>query len=885
MAYTNAVFYLDVVNGSDAARTTLTGVVFSNPSSTTVLGTYVSHGLVTGAVIDVTGCTQAYANSAWKITWVSADTFTLDDALWASFNGADVTGNAVPRGGMNFTDAWKSFTDGATAARIAPGDEIRIAKSPTPVSTEISGTFTNPPSVVQAAKTINSSTNATPIVVTLNSHGYATGDIVTIYNHATNLTANGTWSITKVDDNKFSLDNSVGVGAGSSGSCVLCHNRVIKMASALPVKTVTRCETAWTPSGSSSVSVGTSNYKEGDASFQFSKSSPSNSTLYAYLPVSGNFSDYNCLSCWIRVSTAIAATSTWSLWLCTNADGTGGVDEFRIPVLPQVNENVPITITKEGGGTLSASVASIALYSGTSAATTAGIMLDNIIATKTGNINLQSLVSKGISSEVESGTESWYPIKSISEDCTIISIDFYTSATAVDGLTSHGYGYYGAGGAGTVYYRQPSLGPISTTAKNWWTVNKSGSEGSLIKYYGGYNTSTMERDGDTWIDGSGSAAGYLGSIQLSSKSYIEIDHINIVRLYAGITITSSTNITVKNFSALAASVGISTIGDTQNSVFEKIWNLNNNAAGATISGPGLEITECVNCNNCTSGVNVSGVGNDINITNTCNSATQNLNISGSNNIIKIANASYGMYGIACSGPNNSFIVSNSVSYNTSYGFQLNGAENTWVYGGASSNNSLSGVYAYGNRNCFHNTSFSDSTPYTQPNVGNSTIANKDWYVSFENYGGTPGDHRLYFEGGTIVRQAVVYHSPSTGAWKLSPTNAVRLAYYPLSLVIGRIYCTADKLVTVKAWMCRDNTGLTMSLICSPYQLAGITPSASLSASMTAAAGTWDSDQENGEELTITFTPTESGVVEIKAQAYGGTTYNGYVSDMEITQAD
>src|SRR3990170_3604485 len=112
MSYTNAIFYLDYVSGSDTARTTLSGVVFSNPSADIVLGTKVGHGLVTGAVITVSGCTQAYANSAWKITRVDDDTFTLDTASWASFNGADVTGDAVPFGGMNWADAWRTITGG-----------------------------------------------------------------------------------------------------------------------------------------------------------------------------------------------------------------------------------------------------------------------------------------------------------------------------------------------------------------------------------------------------------------------------------------------------------------------------------------------------------------------------------------------------------------------------------------------------------------------------------------------------------------------------------------------------------------------------------------------------------------------------------------------------
>ena len=76
-------------------------------------------------------------------------------------------------------------------------------------------------------------------------------------------------------------------------------------------------------------------------------------------------------------------------------------------------------------------------------------------------------------------------------------------------------------------------------------------------------------------------------------------------------------------------------------------------------------------------------------------------------------------------------------------------------------------------------------------------------------------------------------------------------------------------------MRRDNTGLSMRLMCKGGQLAGIAND--VSSAMTAAADTW-------EEVTITFTPTVAGVVEILAEAWGGTTYSGWVDDMTISQA-
>jgi RNA polymerase subunit RPABC4/transcription elongation factor Spt4 len=72
--------------------------------------------------------------------------------------------------------------------------------------------------ILNASKTraITSSTDATPIVITAAAnHGLATGDRVTIMGHTTNVAANGTWTITKVADATFSLDGSVGSGAGA----------------------------------------------------------------------------------------------------------------------------------------------------------------------------------------------------------------------------------------------------------------------------------------------------------------------------------------------------------------------------------------------------------------------------------------------------------------------------------------------------------------------------------------------------------------------------------------------------------------------------------------------------------------------------------------------
>lgn len=85
----------------------------------------------------------------------------------------------------------------------------------------------HPEKLLDAAqiRAIASSTNASPIVVTSNSHGLQTGDRVTIISHATNTAANGTWTVTRVTANTFSLDGSVGNGiGGATGTFAKIYN-------------------------------------------------------------------------------------------------------------------------------------------------------------------------------------------------------------------------------------------------------------------------------------------------------------------------------------------------------------------------------------------------------------------------------------------------------------------------------------------------------------------------------------------------------------------------------------------------------------------------------------------------------------------------------------
>ncbi len=60
---------------------------------------------------------------------------------------------------------------------------------------------------------ITGATTASPIVITSAAHGLTTGAIVTVAGVLGNTAANGTFSITKVSGDTFSLDGSTGAGS------------------------------------------------------------------------------------------------------------------------------------------------------------------------------------------------------------------------------------------------------------------------------------------------------------------------------------------------------------------------------------------------------------------------------------------------------------------------------------------------------------------------------------------------------------------------------------------------------------------------------------------------------------------------------------------------
>lgn len=431
MSYTNAIFRLDPINGSDSARTPLTSVSFANNGSGGVRCTKVAHGLVTGAVVDVSATTNY--NGAWKITKIDNDNFDLDTASYVS---SQSSGTVTPRGGMNWADAWKTITSGPTTARAQAGDVIRISKSPDPVSLGINATFTDNSATITLAST------KTKTVCPCESN----------------------W-----------------IAATADLTCTLESNAAYRKQGSYCQKIV----------------FGT-NFTTGKA---------------AHFPLGSilDFSAYTAITFWLYSAGAYAA-NMFRIDLCSDTAGDVVVDSFTIATGTRAAKFIPLTISRDGGGSLGNSIQSIRLHC-LSDPGTATIYLDNFEACD-GGFGLTSLIGKN------DDVDQWWPIKSIVETAVTLEGNYLSKSSIASELV-------------TCYYRNPLLLTPGTAIG---AVQVNGTAPSPLTFTGGWNTSSDIRDGDTWIshqtlEGTGIASG---------KNYIKFERLYFTKTYQIFDATSTT---------------------------------------------------------------------------------------------------------------------------------------------------------------------------------------------------------------------------------------------------------------------------------------------------------------------------------------------------------
>ena len=823
-----ATLYLDFENGNDnyagtsfsllasgtngrITNTTFSSANASFPNDGSLIGQYLS--IFNGTIYAVYNITA----------WLSSTSLTI-----AALSGGTALANQTVDRQYYIGGRWKNITTGATAVRTMPGDTIRIMGSPAPTSLGQNGVWTS--SALQATKAITGASNASPISITCTSHGYSTGDTVVITGVNGNTNANGTWEITSTGANTFTLDGSAGNAAYTSGGTArLRNNTRVKLASAVTqnIASTGPGRAAWTASTNVTATLSPSNVKEHAASDYISIAGAFTTGKAAYwpLPSTLDLSSYQQISFWVVPGGGgfgSISAGALEIRLCSDTTGDTAVDTLSIPLINGASRQHAITINK--GSALGSSIASIALY--VVSDLSAGIVdlyFNNIIACKASSaadsLTLTSLIGKNTTGET------FWGIQSING--TRVMLDADTNATPTSTTVR---GYYGTSETVTTWKRETiKLGPVSSSTTPLQTIQESGSEGSPITYSGGWDRTNMSTQNlETWLDGQ-NGNGYSMAIQ-SSMSWISINKVAFTRSGYGIFVNSSANY-------LDCSV-VSAVGLTSS----PIW-----AQGA---GNRFTFGHIITSTNIYQGSAYAELVFTIQY-----GAFSNING------LPQTSTRMQIYGEGATIAN----TGNAVLSLTATSGLLNGITTVDNAGSAVDYASSTVPYYY-----MYNCLFNDTI---EVNLSNNFAG---IYMCSHKHDKTANNHKIFTDGGLISSATDQRHTASGISWKIQPTSStLRNSYRPLILSLAKVACAANSLVTIKAWMRRDNTGLTMRLVCKGGQIDGV--SSNVVSAMTAAANTW-------EELTITFTPTEIGVVEITAEAWGGTTYSGWVDDMTISQA-
>ncbi len=758
--------------------------------------------------------------AVYRITaWVSATSLTI-----AAISGGTALANQAVDRQFYIGGRWKSLTNGATAVRLVAGDTVRVMGSPAPTSLGINGTWTS--GALQATTSVSGATNATPIEITVIAHGYSTGNTVVITGVVGNTAANGTWEITSTGANTFTLDGSAGNGVRTSGgSARLRNNTRVKLASALTANIASTGPrtSAWTASANVTTTLSTTT-KEHYQSDSIAIAAGFTTGLAAYWPTGTlDLSGYQQVSFWIQQTTGtVGAAGAVDLRLCSDAAGTTAINTISIPNLTTTGRWMPVTV--DLGTALGSSIQSIALYVNTDSGAQT-FLLSNIIACKASgdadSLTLTSLIGKNVTGET------WWGIQSINGARVMLDAD--TNATPTSTSVR---GYYGTSETVTTWKRETvKIGPALATGTVLHSIQDSGAEGSPITYSAGWDRSAMTTQNlETWLDGQN---GHGIALNFNFASWVIAEKFAFARFTQAIDLGNNPNNTASVIAANNCTSGLFTGVITQNQSLRATFNIDFIAASPSTGFRYIT-------NDCTLnlGYGVFGCGDGV----TANSNPGRY----------ILRPLYATSPIIANCSSVGLVVMNGID-----------AKNIKL-----ENNSVRDV-SFGSVNVQLSNCLLASTNEA---VGNNFGSGQ---VFSHNHDQTPNNHKIFMDGGLISSVTDQRKTPSGISWKLQPTSTNRSSVWPVTLSLAKIACTANNLVTVKAWMRRTNTALTMRLVCKGGQLTGV--SSDVVASMTAAADTW-------EELTITFTPTEVGVVEITAEAYGGSTHSGWVDDLTITQA-
>lgn len=826
--------------------------------------------------------------------------------------------------GSSWALAWKTFTTGATAARTAPGDEIRVAKSADPTSLGQTALWTG--SDGQFANiSPTSSSNTSPIVITKAAHGLQSGDIVKIFGHTVNTNANGLWKVTYISDSQFSLDGSSGNGVGgSSGSFIKSTHKVVQLTTPV-TQDICNCDSIWTAGAGCTVSLETAIVKEGLGSAKIVCGSGTNQILAKFaLPSSLDLSLYEQISFWFQSSAAITAGSL-EIRLYSDSACTALVESLPFNECVGFGRMRPEVINK--GSALSATVQGIALYAVTSQSGRT-LYLDNIIACKAASapdsLTLRSLISKNIQNE--NGDHAFLGIQAIVGSWVLLDNVHNT-------YTNVGRGYSGQTENVTTYKREGII--IDINAGYAQIINESGTEENHIKYIGGFNPATNTRDGYTVIDG---LTNLRPGIYGYGRNYVDLSYFQASRFDAGLNylpmfgvfsnlIATNNNNGFRSYASFISSIyslnnhaGLLTDAHSGGitGILENCTTNSNMTYGVSfITEKFLQITNIISNNNEQHGLLFSNFNYTVDIIKSVcfnkgsgiyfNSSTGRIRInrvidanynttgvtftSTYSKIYLINNLNYNKTALNFSSSNNYVFKIEKLNYSMSVVFNLDSSNFNYVYEISESIGSPTCALFYGTTLEFYvyKGNFSGyATSYVniirslylidcfldKLSLGSSIIS--DGRIYQHNYN-LSGNHYIATEYGYIENDSLVRHSESGFSWKIAITSSNRYSEYPIKFSIAKIFCSGGSQAILSCWVKKTHASdIGAKLLVDHYSNTTIAADTSANAAETTE---W-------QQLILYVTPTADGVVELTLEVFwqsGDADEFVYVDDVSAAQ--
>lgn len=437
---------------------------------------------------------------------------------------------------------------------------------------------------------------------------------------------------------------------------------------------------------------------------------------------------------------------------------------------------------------------------------------------------------------LQGGDGLWYEVVTISSDTAASLYRVYTGATQ-SGVSSQKMGEINTG--------------IAAFSEVVQTVSSSGlSEESLLIISGGWDLSTQTQTGVSYFKQIQATFNnrYGSALTCVDKSYVSISKVGFFRYRTGISVSGvGTCITISEcFLSGTSYTGLLIYGPSKCLINSCFFVANSTG----LSGSSSALYSVSNCtfngnfsngfsfislykstiSNCTAEINASG-----------------FNISGADNIID-----------SC--------ISND---NVQFGFNLGASVSASLKDCTSSGNGTAGAQAAGGDIYLSNCSLTESSEVFIPtDYSNVRIYSK-------KHDQTADNNWIFTDGGTVNSLTNDRPGGAGFKWKIAVSSSHRNADYPINLLLMEIPVEANLLVTVACFVKKDHaTDVVGRLVCKGAQINGV-------ASDVIAT---KANDLNWELLTISFTPTEKGVVEIKGVAeYSTGNSSVYFADVTVTQ--